>query len=231
MSSQASIIAQSGAQVVAMQEVEEAPGPNPPTTYASMLRGLTGANWSVLWIPTPTPSTRPPIGNVLLCRLPVVSSTTVEFDAAPTDPTWLDAKRGAGAIVVNVSGVPLTIATTHMPTDQQLREKVMSRFLGWLGSLSSPRLVGGDFNMVAGEPAYLMMAGPWIDLWTVLGSGAGVTKPGSNPRRIDYWWSDGSPQVQPAAIRVLTTDSSDHYGVLLDVQIPPTAVRGATVRK
>jgi endonuclease/exonuclease/phosphatase family metal-dependent hydrolase len=228
---QASVIAQSGAQVVALQEVEEAPGPNPPSTYASLLRGQTGADWSVLWIPTPTPPTRPPIGNVLLSRLPIVSSTTIQFDAVPSDPTWIDAKRGAGAIVVNVSGVPLTIATTHLPTDQQLRETVISRLVGWLGSLSSPRLVGGDFNMLAGEPAYAVMAGSWTDLWTVLGSGAGVTKPGSNPRRIDYWWSDGNPHIQPASIRVLSTDASDHYGLLLDVQIAAGTPAGATLRK
>lgn len=223
---QVALMADSGAHIIALQEVTVTSEADLRALYESKLEALTGQEWTAVWAPGPRPATATPEGNLMLTTLPVVSSSIFQHDSAPWDPAWLDTKRAAAQIGVAVNGVTVNVFGTHLPIDASHRRLHVDAMLAWIATFPGPRLFGGDFNMVAGTTEYDVMSGAFADTWPLLAPGdQGFTmdkrnSAGGAPGRIDYWWQEISDtQARGTEIWVIKTTRSDHHAVVLDVQV------------
>lgn len=223
---QVELMAASGAHVIALQEVTITPQGNLPALYEARLEALTGKPWHAVWAPAPRPATTTPEGNLLLTSLPVVSSSTLPIDSAPWDPKWLDTKRSAAQLSVVFAGTTVNVFGTHLALTESHRNSQAKALMSWIESFPAPRLLGGDFNMVAGTNAYSIFAASFTDVWAVLArDDHGFTidaraSAGGQPGRIDYWWQDtGNSQVRATEVWVVKTTRSDHHALMMDVEV------------
>jgi endonuclease/exonuclease/phosphatase family metal-dependent hydrolase len=221
---QVALMADSGAHIIALQEVTVSSGADLRVQYETKLEALTQREWSAVWAPGPRPT--PSEGNLILSMLPVLSSSIFQYDSAPWDPSWLDTKRAAAQITVSVNAVPLNIFATHLPLDANHRRSHVNAMLAWIADFPEPRLFGGDFNMVSGTTEYATMSGAFADTWTALAANdQGFTmdkrnSAGGVPGRIDYWWQEISDtQVRGSEIWVIKTTRSDHHALVIDLEV------------
>jgi endonuclease/exonuclease/phosphatase family metal-dependent hydrolase len=225
---QVALMADSKADVIALQEVSITPDYGDLTVlYKSKLEAATGVPWYQLWAPDPRASTYTAEGNILLSRIPIFTSATAQFDTVPDDPAWTDTKRSAGAITLVVNNVQVTVLTTHMPVDPTQRQKTLDLFQSWASTFPTPRLIGADFNMIPGDSVYTDMAGTFTDAWTVIAGPTeyGFTKDVRNvapyqPGRIDYWFEEpADTHARVTEMWVVKTTRSDHHPVVVDVDV------------
>jgi endonuclease/exonuclease/phosphatase family metal-dependent hydrolase len=221
---QVSLMASSGAHVLALQGVTITTAGDLSLLYKSKLEAATGRTWNSLWIPAPRPAPANPEGNLLLTMLPIATSGTTEFDTAPANPNLLDAKRSAGRVAVVVNNVTVNVATTQLATDATQRQAQLGQLQSWIGSVPAPRLIGGDFNMVPTDTTHSQMTGAFKDSWTaiVLTNDAGMTKDLSPSQlgRVDYWWQElTDTHATPTAMWVVKTWRSTHHAVVVDVNV------------
>ena len=221
---QVALMADSGAQIIALQEVTVSSAADLRVLYETKLEALTQRDWTAVWAPDPRPT--PSEGNLILTMLPVLSSSIFQYDSAPWDPSWLDTKRSAAQISVSVNGVPVTVFTTHLPLDTNHRRSHINAMLAWIAGFTGPRIVGGDFNMVAGTTEYATMQGAFADAWTLLApDDQGFTmdkrsSAGNTPGRIDYWWQEiTDTQVRGTEVWVIKTKRSDHHALVIDLDV------------
>ena len=221
---QVALMADSGAHIIALQEVTISSGTDLRVLYETKLEALTQRDWNAVWAPGPRPS--PTEGNLLLTMLPVVSSSIFQYDSAPWDPSWQDTKRAAAQISVSVNGVPLNVFATHLPLDANHRRLHVNAMLAWIAGFSGPRLFGGDLNLVAGSTEYTTISGAFADTWTLLAPGdQGFTMDkrniaGNAPGRIDYWWQEiTDTPVRGSEIWVIKTTRSDHHALVTDFSV------------
>ena len=220
---QVALMADSGAHIIALQEVTISSGADLRAQYETKLEALTQREWSAVWAPGPRPT--PSEGNLILTVLPVLSWSIFQYDSASWDPSWLDTKRAAAQITVSVNTVPLNIFATHLPLDANHRRSHVNAMLAWIADFPEPRLFGGDFNMVSGTTEYATMSGAFADTWTALAEGdQGFTmdkrdSAGGVPGRIDYWWQEISDtQLRGSEIWVIKTTRSDHHALVIDLE-------------
>jgi endonuclease/exonuclease/phosphatase family metal-dependent hydrolase len=221
---QVALMADSGAHIIALQEVTVSSGADLRVLYETKLEALTQRDWTAVWAPDPRPT--PSEGNLILTMLPMLSSSIFQYDSAPWDPSWLDTKRAAAQISVSVNGVPVTVFATHLPLDTNHRRAHINAMLTWIAGFAGPRIVGGDFNMVAGTTEYATMRGAFADTWTLLAPGdQGFTmdkrsSAGNTPGRIDYWWQEiTDTQARGTEVWVIKTKRSDHHALVIDLDV------------
>ena len=231
--SQVALIADANVDVVGLHEVGVLSGRDLSTIYQTKLEALTGRTWYRVWAPINYPPS--PGGNLVLSRIPIVSSSTKDLDSAPNDPSWSGAKRSAARIELDVNGKRVNVFYTHLDTDVNMRRAQLSLLLDWVGTFPTPRLVGGDFNMMPEEGDYATVTRRADDAWHTLverfqaspGPDKGYTKNVrgiapyvGQPGRIDYWFHEkGSTVAVPGEIAVLETQRSDHHAVLFWVRV------------
>jgi endonuclease/exonuclease/phosphatase family metal-dependent hydrolase len=218
----------SGAQVIVLQEVTITTEADLPTLYETKLEAMSGQPWNSVWAPAPRPSTTTPGGNLILTTLPIVSSSTLQIDSVPSDPTWLDTKRSAAQAAVVFNGATVNVFGTHLAVDATQRNSQVSTLQSWIATFSAPRVVGGDFNTVVGDAAYASLAQNFSDAWPALaGADQGFTmdrraSAGDQPGRIDYWWQEKTDtHARATEIWVVKTRRSDHHALIVDCRINP----------
>jgi endonuclease/exonuclease/phosphatase family metal-dependent hydrolase len=220
---QVALMAGSGAQVIALQGVRISTAVDLSTLYHWKLEAATSRTWNALWIPAmPQLAPADAEGNLLLTTLPIAGSATAAFDGAPMNPTLRDAKKSAGWIAVVVNQITVHIATTQLAVDATLRDTQLTQLDGWIASVPTPRLIGGDFQMLPTDAAYSSMASGFKDAWSSVGQpdAPGFTQTVSPVGRFDYWWSELSDQhAIPTAVSVVETSSSSHHAVVIDVAV------------
>ncbi|HUR34209.1 MAG TPA: endonuclease/exonuclease/phosphatase family protein [Vicinamibacterales bacterium] len=225
---QAALMADSAADVIALQEVTiTADGGDLTVLYKSKLEGLTGVPWYQVWAPEPRAGTFSPEGNVLLSRVPIAASNVAQFDAAPSDPSALDAKQSAAAATVFVNGIGVTIITTRMPQDSAFRQNQAGAFLSWAGAFPAPRVPGGDFEMQPGDSVYGSLTSGYADVWPALAdpaeSGFTTEARSGSPAataRVDYWLQElVDPHARASEVWVVKTARSDHHALVVDVDV------------
>jgi endonuclease/exonuclease/phosphatase family metal-dependent hydrolase len=85
--------------------------------------------------------------------------------------------------------------------------------------------VGGDFNADPDQIASAAgMSGNFVDSWSVVGSGRGLTSFTPAPTmKLDYLFADASAKAQPLWSNVVTTTGtvSDHYPLAAAFVIRP----------
>ena len=216
---QVALMVSSGAQVIALQAVTISTAADLSALYQWKLEAATGRPWNALWIPAP-PALAPahPNGNLLLTLLPIANAATTVFDSAPMNPALRDAKRAAGWIAVVVNDVTVHIATTQLAVDAAQRDAQLTQLDGFLATIPTPRLIGGDFQLPPTDAAYGPLASGFRDVWTALGNpGPGLTQPVG---RVDYWFAElNDAHTTPTNIWVIETARSTHHAVVIDVTV------------
>jgi endonuclease/exonuclease/phosphatase family metal-dependent hydrolase len=205
---QAREIANSGADVVALQEAQTW-DEYMPATYADRLRQLTGQAWYSVWSGTADPNCNNACqGNLILSRFPIVDGGSAMFSGMSVSWAAVD----VGGIRVNVFGIHLEYYDTSRRSSQ------LVEFMNWSRQFGGPRLVGGDFNSWWGEWWIGQMENEYSDTWQdVTGSDeGGYTLNGSV--RFDYVFRsrDEAWRVTPTACWVQGTGLSDHAPVVAE---------------
>ncbi|MBA2603887.1 MAG: endonuclease/exonuclease/phosphatase family protein, partial [Acidobacteria bacterium] len=223
---QVEMLADSGAHVLVLQEITVTAQGNQPALFEAKLEALTGQQWQGVWAPAPWSTTTTQEGNLILTTLPIASSSTFTVDTAPWDSGWFDTKRSAARLAVVVNDGTVNVFGTHLALNATHRQSQLDALQAWIDGFAAPRIIGGDFNMVPGETAYIDMAAMFTDAWTSLaGSDQGFTmdarnSAGNQPGRIDYWWQEkADSQALGSEVWVVKTTRSDHHIVVLDVQV------------
>lgn len=232
---QAAMMADLNPDVIGLQEVDINSSRDLSTLYKSKLEALTGIAWNTVWAPAPLPAGTNPEGNLILTRLPIASSATVQWDVVPGDPSWAGAKRSAAMVEVIVNARHVNVFVTHLDTDAGNRSAQLSLLLDWARTFPAPRLIGGDFNMMPGEADYATTTAQFRDAWATLvnpyqaspGPEPGYTKDRrtiapwtGQPGRIDYWFHEAvNADALPTEIAVVKTRRSDHNALLMWVAV------------
>ena len=206
---QAQAIANSGADIVALQEVETWTE-DQPAMYAERLRQLTGQTWYRAWSGLP-PCTGGCQGTLILSKLPILDMSTVTLAGMST-----------ARVVVDVGGVRINVFSLHLEYyNRDLRWTQLVSFMEWARSFSGPKLVGGDFNSWWGEPWIIQMETEYTDTWQdVTGSDEnGYTLNGTV--RFDFLFRsrDQSWRLTPTACWTQWHSSSDHILVVADYNV------------
>ncbi len=223
---QVSIIARSGAHVVVLQEVTIESGTDLPALYETELETATGRPWHAVWAEEPRGTSAVPQGNLVLSALPLAASATTALDGAPFNPGNVDAQRSAARVAVVVNGMTVTIAGTTLASDPESRSAQIAQLQGWMGTVSGRRLVGGTFNMQAGDAGYPEMASVFADVWPTLVTtpDIGITTAAfgtpAQPARVDGWWQERPASGASATeVWIVKTGRSDHHAVLADIEV------------
>ena len=205
---QAQSIANSGADVVALQEAQTW-DENMPSTYPDRLRQLTGQTWYSAWAGASECSGGCQ-GTLILSRFPIVDSSTANLSGMATARALVD----VGGVRVNVFSLHLEYYNTS------LRSTQLAQFMDWSRSFGGPRIVGGDFNSWWGEYWIRQMESEYSDTWQdITGSDEnGYTLNGTV--RFDYLFRafDQNWRVAPTACWT-QWGSSDHAMVIADYRV------------
>jgi endonuclease/exonuclease/phosphatase family metal-dependent hydrolase len=217
--SQAQFIANQNPHVVALQEVQTW-DQNQPAMFKAELERITGVKWHLQWAPVqPTSGTE---GNVILTRLPVVSSTSYKMHAT-SDTYALLSNRSVAQATVTVGGVPVHVFSTHLDYGNTTWRTIqLIDLMAWLTKFGGRHVVGGDFNSTPGTYWITTMMGDYHDTWqdiTGSSSGGGTI----NGVRFDYLFRGraSSDKLRPTSVRVLSSSLSDHSAVVADYTVTP----------
>jgi len=183
---------------------------NQPAKYLSLLQQATGQTWYSVWAPAITCQTTGCIGEEILSRIPIASSST----------TYLYASS-AGRALIYVGGVPINIVTNHLEYyDTTLRTNELNALMSWELQFAGPRLDGGDFNSWWGEWWIGQMETEYTDTWLdYSGVEDGAYTTGNV--RFDYIFRsiDGHWRLTPTNAFVAPTTLSDHRPFVADFRV------------
>jgi endonuclease/exonuclease/phosphatase family metal-dependent hydrolase len=209
----AQVIEQSGADVVALQEVSR---------VRLMDGGADMPEWLSIRLGMPyvfQGTEEPHWGNAILSRYPILETG------------WGDLPRagkliGRGYLWVRVDTggpVPLLVIDTHLhhlgPDSDARVEQVPPLLAFWNDQPAA--IILGDLNAEPGSPEMDMLAAAGlVDAWSLAGQGDGYTYSSLQPvKRIDWIWH--SPDLTPVDIEVIQTTASDHMPVLATFEFAP----------
>ncbi|WP_300016192.1 endonuclease/exonuclease/phosphatase family protein [Pseudonocardia sp.] len=208
-------IAATGADVVALQEVDRHYGQR--TGFADQPAELAARlDMAAVFAPNyvldpPTPGAPPrEHGTVILSRLPIVSHT---HTLLPRGTAAEEEQRGLLEAVVDVRGVAVRVMTTHLESDfAQSRLPQAQAVAAAVQRSAEPVVLTGDLNGAPGAPE--------VTTLTALLADSGVhgapTFPAWAPTaRIDYVLAG----FRVVSSEVLATSSSDHRPVLAGVAL------------
>ena len=134
--------------VVALEEVETW-DENQPEKYRSLLEEFTGDTWRLQWAPVNGKTSTE--GNVILTRLPVISSTYHQMHAT-SDWDALYVNRSVAQATISVGGVSVNVFATHVDYySTSARTVQVADLMNWVAGFAGPRIIGGDFNSWWGE--------------------------------------------------------------------------------
>ena len=106
------------------------------------------------------------VGNVVLSRIPPVSSSS----------TLLDFGRGVARMMIAVNGHNVNLFSTHVDYENATwRTTQINEAVQWISGFAEPRIVMGDFNTVPTTSDYNLMATPYQDSWLAAQSAGTAT--------------------------------------------------------
>lgn len=208
---QARVIADSGADVVLLQEAQTW-DEHMPSTYAARLGALTGQTWNSFWSEGGNTDCAGGCQGVLvLSRLPIVDSSTATLSGTTASRATID----VGGVRVNVFNVHLEYYDTGKRSAQ------LQGFMDWTRQFGGIRLAGGDFNSWWDEWWIRQMETEYSDTWQdVTGSDMGGFTL-NNAVRFDYLFRshDEGWRLTPGAAWVQWTGLSDHGALIADYTV------------
>ncbi|WP_377292360.1 endonuclease/exonuclease/phosphatase family protein [Rhizobium sp. SG2393] len=136
--------------------------------------------------------------------------------------------RGALWVEVDLGETTLQVIVTHLGLRGSDRMKQVNALLGpdWIGAAerrAGPLLIAGDMNSPPRSAPYRALAGTLTDLPRALKPKPGATFPSRLPfLRIDHIF--GSPDIRPVATGVLRSPlarlASDHLPLYVTIELP-----------
>jgi endonuclease/exonuclease/phosphatase family metal-dependent hydrolase len=203
LEAQSRTIAQSGAQVVALQEVDAGRLTSYGVDHALWLARRLGMQ--VVYLPTVERNT----GIALLSRVPVLETagTALPSHAEPT---------GILRASVQVGGLPLHVHGTWLGLTPEERDRQLAAALGFMASNQRATLAG-DLNATPESSVYhTLEAAGFIDPFIAGGSSPAPTHPSLLPEmRIDYVWLRG---IEPVNAFTMNSTASDHLMVVVEAR-------------
>jgi endonuclease/exonuclease/phosphatase family metal-dependent hydrolase len=206
LEAQADTIEASGADVVALQEVDT----GRPTSYmvdeAVWLGRRLGMN--SVYLPTVEHLT----GIALLSRYPILDARTqlLPSDLEQTGVIWASLDTG---------GAPVNAFSIWLGLTPAERARQLDAALPFLAAHPGPAVFGGDFNATPDTPVYARIQGAGFEEpFLVQGLGAPPTSPSTGPyERIDYVWLR---DLTPVDATVPVSSASDHRPVVVEATLP-----------
>lgn len=206
LEAQASTIEASGADIVALQEVDT----GRPTSYM-----IDDALWlayrlgmEAVYLPCVERLT----GIALLSRHPIVDADVLLLpsELEQTGMIWAQVE-GAGA--------PANAFAIWMGLEPEERARQLDAALPFLDAHPGPAAFGGDFNSTPDSPVYARISDAgFVDPFVALGLGSPPTDPAIDPRvRIDFVWLRDLPALDA---QVLESMASDHRLVVVEAAQP-----------
>jgi endonuclease/exonuclease/phosphatase family metal-dependent hydrolase len=223
----AALVEASGADVVAVQEVDSGLGPrsafvDQPLWLARRLM-TDVAYGATIVLPATSPGDPPRrYGTALLSRRQLHDPRA---EALPSTPRA--EPRGYVTATVEVAGRRARVVATHLQHDSPAGRLAQARALAAeVAASPEPVVLLGDLNATPGAPELAPLTDPTgrggaglVDAWVVGGDGPGATFPSDAPRaRIDHVLVAAELTVTAAA--VVPTDASDHRPVVVDLLVP-----------
>ena len=216
LESVASVIEESGAEIVALQEVSR----------GSLHTGsVDAASWLAQRLQmemTFGPTTGGyPWGNAVLSRYPFGTIRNV-----PLPPPDLRQTRAYIEVDLEVEGKTLHLLATHLhhvtsePGPRQRQVQALLDAWNRSENRSESTVLAGDLNATPGQPEIQLLAeGGLVNVTAQLAAGPVHTFAADAPRRqIDYIWL--SPDLEPEAFDIPLTTASDHLPLVVTVRLP-----------
>jgi endonuclease/exonuclease/phosphatase family metal-dependent hydrolase len=206
LDAQASTIEASGADIVALQEVDT----GRPTSYM-----IDDALWlayrlgmEAVYLPCVEHLT----GIALLSRYPIIDADALLL------PSELE-QTGIIWAQVEGAGAPSNAFAIWMGLEPEERARQLDAALPFIDAHPGPAAFGGDFNSTPDSPVHARISDAgFVDPFVTLGLGSPPTDPAINPTvRIDFVWLR---DLQPQDAQVLESTASDHRLVVVGAVQP-----------
>ena len=125
-------------------------------------------------------------------------------------------QRGMTETVINVDGRRVRVVATHFEyASHSERRSQAEAVVQRLEASTEPVVVMGDLNGEPDDSGLAPMRDAFTDAWAAAGNGAGYTNPARDPhRRIDYVFVRGAT---PTSAEVRDDTTSDHLAVRADL--------------
>jgi endonuclease/exonuclease/phosphatase family metal-dependent hydrolase len=215
----ARLIRQEGADIVALQEVDQGVARTARRDFPAELARLTGFTCV---FSNNHAFEGGQYGNAILSRFPVKQWTNLHYRMLRTGE-----QRGLLQAVLEVSGRELAFLNTHIDHRSDDAERWFN--VGEIEAVAKqypgkPIILCGDFNDVPGSRVHRRISQTFDDAWAIVGEGEGFTSPAEAPRRrIDYVWFVRGGPFKPARAWVVSSDASDHRPVVVEFEIQPAS--------
>lgn len=208
----AELIRKEGADIVALQEVDQGVARTARRDLPAELARLTGFTCV---FSNNHAFQGGNYGNAVLSRFPVKRWTNLHYQMLRPDE-----QRGLLQLELDIHGREVVFMTTHIdyrPDDSERWANV-----GEIESAAAqygrkPVILCGDFNATPDSRVCRRLCETFDDTWARIGQGEGNTYPVETPqRRIDYIWVSKAASVVPLKVWVPTTAASDHLPVVAE---------------
>lgn len=214
----ADVIAASGADVVALQEVDNhwsarSEFADQAAELADLLdmNHVYGANLDR--DPVQPGDPRRQYGTAILSTFPILDSQNILL------PNLGGEQRGLLEATINVKGRQVLAYSTHLQHDNAAeRAAQVEAIIDHVGFATMPVVLAGDLNATPDSAEMQPLLSSLTDTFTAAGSGQGDTYPADDPnRRIDYVLVNDHVQAETAD--VIATQASDHLPVRTVVRL------------
>ncbi len=223
----AEVIRESGAELVALQEVDRHWSDRSRFTDQARILGEK-LDMRVCFAPIysldPQKEGEPrrEYGLAILSRYPITSFKNHELSRISS----LEPERGIQSLpgfpeaVINLKGQKVHLFNTHLSwMDADLRLKEAEEMLDIMAKADHPVILTGDMNALPGTREIHRLEQEMTDTFKAAGEGDGFTYPVLDPRRrIDFIFS--SREIRALDSRVIQDVGSDHYPVLSVLEVP-----------
>lgn len=216
----ASLIRESGADIVALQEVDRGVERTKKIDIMTELSDLTGMAYA---FGKNIDYQGGDYGNGFLTRFPILEERNHWYTMLRSGE-----QRGLLQLVVEIGGVEVAVMNTHLdyrPDDTERLANV-DEILSIARRFSPrPTVLCGDFNDLPESRTMASLRRMFEDTWLLAGNGDGFTYPSVAPiKRIDYVLvsqrGDTIASLRPIAARVMHSPASDHLPVVVEFELP-----------
>lgn len=214
----AALIQETGADIVALQEVDRGVERTNKMDIMTELSDLTGMAYA---FGKNIDYQGGDYGNGFLSRFPILEEKNHHYAMIRSGE-----QRGLLCLVIEVKGREIVLMNTHIDYRQDDAERLMNvdEILSMARTFSpKPVILCGDFNDTPESRTIAKLGGAFVDSWTLAGTGEGFTYPTEAPKkRIDYAFSsreiDSAP-LRVVSARVIRSEASDHLPVLVEFEL------------